>query len=57
LAELLSQPLFVEHDEGDAFTLYVFLMHERLKGEASFWHPYFETALFDDMAIFWTSRM
>jgi hypothetical protein len=56
LSHLLSEPLFTEHEEADNFTIYVFLMYERLKGEASFWHLYFETAQFDELLMFWTAR-
>ena len=56
LRELLSEALFMEHEEADNFTLYAFLMWEKLKGEASFWHLYFETAGMDDLLMFWTDR-
>jgi len=46
----------MEHEEADNFSLYAFLMWERLKGEASFWHLYFETAGMDDLLMFWSDK-
>ena len=31
----------------------IYIWHEQLKGEKSFWHPYFETINTCDMPHFW----
>ena len=38
------EDLFVAHPERDHLVMVLFLMYERSKGEASFWHPYFGAA-------------
>jgi hypothetical protein len=35
----------------------VFLIYERLKGELSFWHPYFEVVHVDEMTCHWDSEV
>jgi hypothetical protein len=34
--------MFVTYQDRDMMILILFLIYERIKGEESFWHPYFE---------------
>jgi hypothetical protein len=38
-----NSELFVEHPDRDFYTILMFLLYEKAKGEDSFWHEYFET--------------
>ena len=45
--------IFHHSEDGEDNCLYIFLIYERLKGEESFWHPYFETVAGLDLLMFW----
>jgi len=45
--------IFHHSEDGEDNCLYLFLIYERLKGEESFWHPYFETVAGLDLLMFW----
>jgi hypothetical protein len=44
---------FEQHYDADDLCLYLLLVFERLKGEASFWSPYFECVYECDLLMFW----
>jgi hypothetical protein len=46
--------LFKRHEDADDHILYLFIMHERLKKERSFWCPYFDTVEGMDLVMFWS---
>jgi hypothetical protein len=35
--------MFVEHPDRDFYTILLFVLYEKQKGEESFWHYFFET--------------
>lgn len=46
--------LYKHHYDAEYLLLGTYLMHELLKGEASFWHPYFEIVNFSDLPMLWS---
>ena len=55
IGEIIRTNLSIFHhsEDGEDNCLYLFLIYERLKGEESFWHPYFETVAGLDFLMFW----
>ena len=55
IAEVFSnhEQLFFTNVERDSLTMIVYLMFERLKGPASFWHPYFDALEMGKPAYLW----
>lgn len=44
--------IFDKHHEVD-FSLVIYFFHEKLKGEHSFWAPYFNIINLSDLPAFW----
>lgn len=49
--------LFVAKDDRDQTTLIVYMIYEKLKGEESFYHPYFEVLDSVTPAPFWPAEV
>ena len=48
--------LFVSNPYREYFTVLIFVLWEKLKGEDSFWHPYFEAVgELDDLPMHWSA--
>ncbi len=45
--------VFKQHYDSEYLMLATFVMHEIMKGEGSFWHPYFEIINFSDIPMLW----
>lgn len=48
--------IFKEHYDAEYLVLIIFMFHEMLKGEDSFWHPYFEIINISDLPMLWTDE-
>lgn len=46
--------IFSKHYDYQYLWLIVYVFHELLKGEESFWHPYFEVISWSDIPMLWT---
>jgi hypothetical protein len=54
---ILKHPeIFKSHHDSEYLTLGLFIMHEILKGEESFWYPYLEIINFSDLPMLWTKH-
>lgn len=47
--------IFDKHHEVD-FSLVIYFFHEKLKGEHSFWAPYFNIINLSDLPAFWDDQ-
>ena len=45
--------VFKEHFDAEYLVLILYVMHEQMKGEASFFHPYFEIVNDTDLPMLW----
>ena len=50
------EDIFVTNADRDYLTLVLFLIWERVKGEDSFWHTYFECAQDADLPAVWEDQ-
>ncbi len=48
--------VFKEHYDAEYLRLIAFIMMERLKGERSFWKPYFDIVNFTDLPFLWSEE-
>jgi histone-lysine N-methyltransferase SETD3 len=48
--------VFKKHYDSEYLVLGTFIMHEILKGEDSFWHPYLEIINFSDIPMLWEAH-
>ncbi|CDW76123.1 set domain protein [Stylonychia lemnae] len=48
-----NEHLFKEGSEGEQIQLIFYVICEQIKGEASFWYPYFQTCQDSDLPQFW----
>ena len=48
--------IFKDHYDAVYLHLIIYIWHEQLKGDKSFWEPYFETINTCDMPFMWTSE-
>ena len=48
--------VFTRHFDAEYLVLILYVMHEQIKGEASFYHPYFEIVNTSDLPFLWTSN-
>merc|ERR1712166_773554 len=48
-----NHELFRKHYDAVYMPMIIYMWHEQLKGEDSFWYPYFETINTCDMPHFW----
>ena len=48
--------IFKDHYDSEYLVLIVFVWHEMLKAEASFWHPYFQIINFSDIPMLWETH-
>lgn len=45
--------LYKDHYDAEYLVLATYVFYELLKGEDSFWHPYFEIINFSDIPMLW----
>ena len=45
--------VFKRHYDAEYMRLIIYVWHEQLKGEASFWHPFFEVVNYSDIPMLW----
>jgi hypothetical protein len=48
--------IFKDHYDAEYLVLIIFLFYEMLKGEDSFWHPYFQIINVSDLPMLWTDE-
>lgn len=48
--------IFKNHFDAEYLILIAFLWYEKMKGEKSFYHPYFEVINMSDLPIYWTEE-
>jgi hypothetical protein len=54
---ILKHPeIFKDHYDAEYLLLIVFLWHEMLKGEESFWHRYFEIINISELPMIWSDE-
>ena len=51
-----NEDLFTEHANSEYFILIAFIIFEKLKGESSFWFPYFDIATPSDLPYKWSQE-
>ena len=49
----LHPEIFKDHQDAEYQTMIVFVMHQRLLGEKSFWYPFFEIVNVSDLPMRW----
>mmetsp|Transcript_16029 Transcript_16029/g.15449 ORF Transcript_16029/g.15449 Transcript_16029/m.15449 type:complete len:97 (+) Transcript_16029:233-523(+) len=45
--------IYINHHDAEYLVLITFLWYELLKGENSFYHPYFQIVNISDLPMFW----
>ena len=48
--------IFKSHHDSEYLTLGLFIMHEIIKDEESFWWPYLEIINFSDLPMLWSKH-
>lgn len=48
--------VFKQHYDSEYLMLASFILHEILKGEESFWHPYLEIINISDLPMLWSEE-
>ena len=52
----LHPEIFTEHIDAAYMTIVVFVFYEMLKGDDSFWKPYFDIISPTDLPLLWTDH-
>eukprot|EP00347_Sterkiella_histriomuscorum_P010279 403376910 len=58
IAPLLSKhpEIFKHHQDAEYLVIIAFVWHELMKGEASFWYPYFQIINLSDLPMLWSDQ-
>jgi hypothetical protein len=56
IRNLFKKKFFTKHSRANDHVLWVYVLYERLKGENSFWYPYFSTITGYNNLIDWTDE-
>lgn len=48
--------IFKHHFDAEYLILIIYFWYEMLKGEESFWHPYFQIINISDLPMLWSDK-